>query len=162
MEKVIDELPEFPSFRGEAWEVIAAPRPFLNHEQWVKFRKLGKARAAESGLNPRTGRQRQELYWFALMCVGAALRVGEAYSLRWRDCELIKQEIERVVRGLIDDLSANVTLVLVEPANALWRRDDTFHIERANQIGSEGTIAACVPQTLAIRSLALSRRQSVE
>ena len=37
MEKVIDELPEFPSFRGEAWEVIPAPRPFLNHEQWVKF-----------------------------------------------------------------------------------------------------------------------------
>jgi hypothetical protein len=90
MEKVIDELPEFPSFRGEAWEVIPAPRPFLNHEQWVKFRKLGKARAAEFGLNPRTKRQRQELYWFALICVGAALRVGEAYSLRWRDCELIK------------------------------------------------------------------------
>ena len=25
-----------------------------------------------------------------LICVGAALRVGEAYSLRWRDCQLIK------------------------------------------------------------------------
>jgi hypothetical protein len=25
-----------------------------------------------------------------LMCVGAALRVGEAYSLRWRDCTVIR------------------------------------------------------------------------
>jgi hypothetical protein len=40
--------------------------------------------------------------------------------------------------------------------------DGAFQIERANQIGSEGTIAACVPQTLAIRSLALSLRHSVE
>ncbi len=82
-------MPEFPSFRGEAWEVVPSPRPFLDHEQWVKLRKLAKARISEPGLNPRTKRQRQELYWFLLICVGAALRVGEAYSLRWRDCELI-------------------------------------------------------------------------
>ena len=55
----------------------------------MKLRKLGKARIAEEDLNPRTQRQRQELYWFMLISVGAALRVGEAYSLRWRDCELI-------------------------------------------------------------------------
>lgn len=41
------------------------------------------------GLNPRTQRQRQELYWFMLMSVGGALRAGDAYSQRWRDCELI-------------------------------------------------------------------------
>ena len=89
IEEVIDNLPEFPSFRGEAWEVVPNPRPFLDHEQWVNVRKLAKARSAEKGLNPRTQRQRQELYWFMLISVGAALRVGEAYSLRWRDCELI-------------------------------------------------------------------------
>lgn len=89
IEKNLSDLPEFPSFRGESWEVIPSPRPFLDHEQWVKLRKLGKARIAETGLNPRTQRQRQELYWFMLISVGAALRVGEAYSLRWRDCELI-------------------------------------------------------------------------
>lgn len=89
IEKNLSDLPEFPSFRGEAWEVIPSPRPFLNHEQWVKLRKLGKARISETALNPRTQRQRQELYWFMLICVGAALRVGEAYSLRWRDCESI-------------------------------------------------------------------------
>jgi hypothetical protein len=90
IEKCIDRLPAFPSFRGEAWEVVPNPRPFLDHEQWVKLRKLGKARISESGLNPRSQRQRQELYWFMLVSVGAALRVGEAYSLRWRDCELIR------------------------------------------------------------------------
>ncbi len=89
IEKCLDELPEFPSFRGEAWEVVPSPRPFLSHDQWVKVRTLGKSRIAEPDLNPRTKRQRQELYWFLLMCVGAALRVGEAYSLRWRDCELV-------------------------------------------------------------------------
>ncbi len=89
IDKCLDELPEFPSFRGEAWEVVPNPRPFLDHDQWVKLRKLGKARINEPDLNPRTKRQRQELYWFMLICVGAALRVGEAYSLRWRDCELI-------------------------------------------------------------------------
>src|SRR2546426_2570492 len=90
IDKCLDELPEFPSFRGEAWEVVPSPRPFLDHEQWVKVRKLAKARISERDLNPRSTRQRQELYWFMLICVGAALRVGEAYSLRWRDCELIK------------------------------------------------------------------------
>jgi hypothetical protein len=90
IEKCLDELPEFPSFRGEAWEVVPSPRPFLNHDQWVKVRNLAKSRIAEPDLNPRSKRQRQELYWFLLMCVGSALRVGEAYSLRWRDCELLK------------------------------------------------------------------------
>ena len=89
IEKNLSDLPEFPSFRGESWEVIPSPRPFLDHEQWVKLRKLGKARIAEPDLNPRTQRQRQELYWFMLISVGSALRVGEAYSLRWRDCELV-------------------------------------------------------------------------
>lgn len=88
IEKTLDEMPDFPSFRGEAWEVVPNPRPFLDHEQWVRVRKLAKSRIAEVD-NPRTRRQRQELYWFMLMSVGAALRVGEAYSLRWRDCELI-------------------------------------------------------------------------
>ena len=40
--------------------------------------------------DPCSKRQRQELCWFLLISVGAALRVGEAYSLHWRDCELIK------------------------------------------------------------------------
>lgn len=88
-EKCLDELPEFPSFRGDAWAVVPSPRPFLNHEQWTQVRDLAKARAEDKELNPRTQRQRQELYWFLLICVGAALRVGEAYSLRWRDCELV-------------------------------------------------------------------------
>jgi hypothetical protein len=90
IEKCLDEMPEFPSFRGEAWEVTPSPRPFLDHDQWVKVRKLGKARVDEPDQNPRSKRQRQELYWFMLISVGAALRVGEAYSLHWRDCELIK------------------------------------------------------------------------
>lgn len=44
IEKNISDVAEFPSFRGEAWEVVPSPRPFLNHEQWGRLRKLGKAR----------------------------------------------------------------------------------------------------------------------
>ena len=88
-EKCLKELPQFPSFRGDAWAVVPSPRPFLNHEQWTKVRDLAKERTEDKELNPRSQRQRQELYWFLLMCVGAALRVGEAYSVRWRDCELV-------------------------------------------------------------------------
>ena len=88
-EKCLDELPEFPSFRGDAWAVVPSPRPFLNHDQWTRVRDLAKERTEDKDLNARSQRQRQELYWFLLMCVGAALRVGEAYSVRWRDCELV-------------------------------------------------------------------------
>ena len=49
IDKCLDELPEFPSFRGEAWEVVPSPRPFLDHEQWVKLRKLGKAYGSQGG-----------------------------------------------------------------------------------------------------------------
>lgn len=88
IEKCLSDVPEFPSFRGAAWQVVPSPRPFLDYDQWRTVRDLARARIDEPGLNPRTKRQRQELYWFMLMCVGAALRVGEAYSLRWCDCEL--------------------------------------------------------------------------
>jgi hypothetical protein len=90
VEKVLDDLPDFPSVRGEAWEVVPNPRPFLDHDQWVRARKLAKSRISEPDLNTRTKAQRQELYWLMLMCVGAALRVGEAYSLRWCDSTLIR------------------------------------------------------------------------
>lgn len=89
-EKCLPELPQFPSFRGEKWTCPPSPRPFLNRAQWRKVRDFAKARAAEENLNPRTRRQRQELYWFVMLCVGAALRVGEAHSLRWQDCTLVR------------------------------------------------------------------------
>lgn len=51
-------------------------RPLLSHAQWVVVRELAKARLAEPDLNSRTRRQRQELYAFVVLCVGAALRVA--------------------------------------------------------------------------------------
>ena len=66
IEKLLERVPTFPSFRGEAWEVTPSPRPFLDHDQWVKVRKLAKARVDDPDQNPRSQRQRQELYWFML------------------------------------------------------------------------------------------------
>jgi hypothetical protein len=80
------ELADFPNFKGREWAVVDNPRPFLDYQQYVKVRALAKSRAEEAGLNPRTRRQRQELYCMILMCVGAALRISEVRSLRWMDC----------------------------------------------------------------------------
>lgn len=89
-EKCIDSIPQFPSFRGRMWKILPNRRPFLPYEDYKLVRSLAKSRAEEEDLNPRTRRQRQELYCFLLICVGAALRVDEAHSLRWQDCQLIK------------------------------------------------------------------------
>jgi integrase len=94
-EKCLPELPQFPSFRGEKWTCSPSPRPFLNRTQWRTVRDLAIVRAVEPDLNPRTRRQREELACFVMLCVGAALRVGEAHSLRWKDCHLVRLNDQR-------------------------------------------------------------------
>lgn len=88
----IEKLPDIPAFTGPAFQIVPAPRPFLDPEQYRLVQKLAKQRADYPDNPPRVRRQRQETYWFLLLCVGAALRVGEAYSLRWCDCELVELE----------------------------------------------------------------------
>ena len=97
--------PDYPKFRGE-WAVTDAPAPFLTYKQYRKLFNVMRKRKSEPGLNPRTKRQREELFWFVLICVGAALRVDEAHSLRWRHCELVTLDdpdqtpaVEMLVRG---------------------------------------------------------------
>lgn len=85
-----NEIPQFPSFRGREWKVVPNLRPHLCYADWKKVRALAKERAFEEGQNPRSQRQRQELYCFLMICVGAALRVEEARSLRWMDCRVGK------------------------------------------------------------------------
>lgn len=83
----IREVPDAPSFEGK-WSIQRRGRPFLTEPEYKTLHQLAKKQAEEPDLNPRTHRQRQELYWFILICVGGALRVGEAESVRWCDCEL--------------------------------------------------------------------------
>ena len=90
----LDKLPDVPSFSGNGkFAIRASPRPFLDEDQYKKLHRLAKQRANEPNLNPRVRRQRVELYCLILMCVGAALRVGEAHSIRWCDCELVKLKL---------------------------------------------------------------------
>jgi integrase len=89
IEKCLPELPAFPTFEG-TFSIEKRGRPYLDDGQYKKLRELAKQRAEEADLNPRTRRQRQELNWFIRICVGGALRVGEAQSVRWRDCELVE------------------------------------------------------------------------
>jgi integrase len=86
-EKLLHELPEFPSFNDARWEILPSPRPFFKREQYKLLLKFAFRRMKERNLNPRTREQRRELYYFIIICVSAALRVGEALSLRWRDCK---------------------------------------------------------------------------
>jgi hypothetical protein len=89
-EKCFPALPQFPSFRGPKWTCTPAPRPFLTREQYHKVCNVAKAQVNERNLNPRTKRQRQELWTFIRLSVAAALRVDEAYSLRFKDCEVMR------------------------------------------------------------------------
>lgn len=89
-EKCLSSLPQFPSFRGPKWTCTPSPRPFLTLKEYRTLCNRAKQQINEPKLNPRTKRQRQELSAFLRLSVSAALRVGEAYSLRFKDCEVIR------------------------------------------------------------------------
>ena len=84
--KVITDVPKTPAFTGK-FSVQKRGRPFLSAEDYQTLQRAAKAQCDVEGLNPRTKRQREHLYWFILISVGGALRVGEAESVRWCDCE---------------------------------------------------------------------------
>jgi hypothetical protein len=91
--KCLQALPDFPAFgRNSKWEIHPAGRPRFTHQEYKKLRKVAWRRMREPNLNPRTKRQRTELYYFILLTTGAALRVDEAYSLRWCDCSWMNQD----------------------------------------------------------------------
>jgi hypothetical protein len=83
--KVIDSLPEFPTFRG-TMAVVNAPTPFLTLAEFNKLVLAAREKMNQPTNNTRLRDQRRELYAFIMICVGAALRVHEAFSLRWMDC----------------------------------------------------------------------------
>jgi integrase len=88
---VMKDIPKAPSFSSK-WTIQRRGRPFLTEAEYKKLHQLAKAQANEPNLNPRVRRQRLHLYWFILISVGGALRVGELESVRWCDCELVEVE----------------------------------------------------------------------
>ena len=84
--RVIAVVPTNPPFRGEK-AIVRQGRPFLTQEEYKTLTTLAKAQAEKPGQNPRSQRQRLSLYRFILLSVGGALRVEEAESVRWCDCE---------------------------------------------------------------------------
>jgi len=89
-DKTLATVPTFPEFEGRVWKVEKNPRPFLPPGVWNNVKRAALKQASEPTNNTRTREQRQELYAFMMLCVGAALRPSEAYSLRWKDCRLGK------------------------------------------------------------------------
>ena len=87
-EKVIKELPEFPSFSGPIWEILPTPRTYFDKEQFRTLVREARRRVSAPGINRRTRDQRQELYYFIWITTEACLRVDEARGLRWRDCKV--------------------------------------------------------------------------
>ncbi len=92
IEKALDVLPTFPSFAGDVWGVHPSPSPYLTSKQYRHLLAISQKRLGEADLNPRVARQRKELHAFIGLCVGAALRTGEAYSLHWSDCTEVRFE----------------------------------------------------------------------
>lgn len=86
-EKALETLPDFPSFTDN-WRIETESRPAFTPAQYKKLISSARRRMREPDLNPRVRRQREELYVLIVVMMGAALRPGEAYSLRWRDARL--------------------------------------------------------------------------
>lgn len=85
----LKEVPQPPSFSSK-WTIQRRGRPFLTETEYTMLLQLARTQAQEPDLNPRVRRQRLELYWFIVISVAGALRVGEAESVRWCDCELVE------------------------------------------------------------------------
>ena len=85
----LKEVPQPPSFSSK-WTIRRRGRPFLTETEYTTLLQLARTQAEEPDLNPRVRRQRLELYWFIRISVAGALRVGEAESVRWCDCELVE------------------------------------------------------------------------
>lgn len=82
--------------KKQRFKVIKRGRPYLTLEEYHRVTRAANTRARRvekrarqtvRGRPPNTEKA-WELYSFILICVGAALRTGEAYSLRWKDCAL--------------------------------------------------------------------------
>jgi len=86
--KVIQLVPPSPPFTG-AKSIVRRGRPYLTETEYRQLTTLARKRAEDPDLNPRVRQQRQELYFYILISVGGALRVGEAESVRWCDCEKV-------------------------------------------------------------------------
>jgi integrase len=87
--RILPIVPKMPSFSGEK-AIVKQGRPYLTEEEYKRLHQLAKTQADEPDLNPRTRRQRLSLYYYILISVGGALRVSEAESVRWCDCEETK------------------------------------------------------------------------
>lgn len=91
-------VPPAPSRMGR-FAVVKHGRPSLALRDWRRVTRAAHTRAiqaehrrAQQEQTPTRGRKVDpekawELYYFLLIACGGALRTGEAYSLRWQDCE---------------------------------------------------------------------------
>jgi hypothetical protein len=90
-------VPPSPKGKGR-FEVVKHGCPMLLLKQWRTVTLAARKRAQDAEKkreaqerNPTRGRKVNvekawELYYFIVFAVGGALRTGEAYSLRWKDC----------------------------------------------------------------------------
>ena len=90
-------IPPAPKRKGR-FVVVKRGRPTFSLKQWRTVTLAARKRAQEAekkraaqDRTPTVGRKVNvekawELYYFIVFAVGGALRTGEAYSLRWRDC----------------------------------------------------------------------------
>jgi hypothetical protein len=102
-------LTTLPSPFPPVGQIKANPRPWLDPDEWVTLQRVAKSRVAEEGQNPRSQRQREELYDFCLLMVHSCARVDELRRLRVRDCsvktlaEKKRPYLEMRIRGKTGD-----------------------------------------------------------
>jgi integrase len=137
VEKCITEIPDFPQFRGAKFGIPNTATPYLTFQQYKKLAEAAIKQSKEEGLNPRVRRQREEMWAFIEICVGAALRVGEAHSIRWMDCEVVR---------LKNDTRQPAVRMLVQGKHFKWtgKREEAYGLYRA--VAAWGHLRAMRPE----------------
>lgn len=100
-ERWLERLPAFPSFKERDFKILPNPRPFFTGDEARVLVDTAQERMLAPGLNPRVRRQRTELFFFISLCIDACLRVEEAYSLRFRDCEILSMPLDGKERRVL-------------------------------------------------------------
>lgn len=119
-ERCLDALPTFPSFAGRKWKILPNPRPFFTHAQYKKLTQTAAVRMRDPEVTDRVRAERRELYRFILICVGGCLRVDEARSLRFGDCQPTKLKLNGKTENVL------LMQVLGKHSPDGVRREDAF------------------------------------
>ncbi len=117
-DEIIDSLPMIPAVGA----VETNPRPWLTPDEWKRLLKVSEQRIKESR-SVRIRQDRRDCHDLAVFIVHSMMRVGEALSVRFRDCRLDKNaEGEKILVCHVAGKRGGRTCVALMGAASVYER----------------------------------------